>query len=743
MIPVQKVLVRYTVTAGVLEYAVPFALYGTGDVNVYWAAAGDTETQTKLAPGTDYSVTVFRDMTGGKVTLADGKVPAGATLAIESAVPLTQELDLSNTATVDTEATEGQLDRMVQMIQQFSEQAGRAVKVPVTSDKTPEQYMSEFWEAVKNVLAAIWEMGKNIGNSTYVTATGSDTPRTLADRFGDVVNVRDFGAVGDGVTDDTDAILRMISVHGYARFLNGTYLCNGKFDAPMHFAAGASLYAEGGARVTITGPIESSRQHIFRGDGIYELKNDVDSGENARMVHVSWFGASPSPLATKNVDQTAAIQRAFDAVGNTRESVVEFDIGNYTVNGTLSVGRATWVKGAGSRRTVFHTDADNVVFKTLDTACRFSGIQHETTIENRENSFIQLNHDMCEVYDIFSFPSKNIIEVNAPRCKIRNVGFVSGVNFGESCIRIAASSCTVQDVYCLTSSTKGPDSVVLVDSSGGNITDVFIDNVESVMASNLVMLLAESNSISKIMLQNLRYAGFVNEPSPYAPVLIRNSGTGTIKSVMIDKVISSDNLTKHVVAVENVGTGGVRDIHISGVCGGGTVAGVKLFRQSGTMGHITIADDVDVSSSKGEEYSISSGITDLDMSGFAQKNTRPTITYDYNIDDDDFIKIELGRNVFTGFIIVTSGYKDYGMFIIRALSSSQACTPVSNSQNVEASNMILSGTTGADGKITVSCNKTNIYIENRIGSLQRVSCTLMAGAETVAGTSSVYTPGVV
>ena len=67
MIPVQKVLVRYTVTAGVLEYAVPFALYGTGDVNVSWAAAGDTETQTRLAPltglgmyhGLTYGITDF------------------------------------------------------------------------------------------------------------------------------------------------------------------------------------------------------------------------------------------------------------------------------------------------------------------------------------------------------------------------------------------------------------------------------------------------------------------------------------------------------------------------------------------------------------------------------------------------------------------------------------------------------------------------------------------------------------
>jgi len=147
MIPVQKVLVRYTVTAGVLEYAVPFALYGTGDVNVSWAAAGDTETQTRLAPGSDYSVTVFRDMTGGKVTLADGKVPAGATLAIESAVPLTQELDLSNTATVDTEATEGQLDRMVQMIQQLGDGLSRAVKVNATDSGTPEDLLGSLYKA--------------------------------------------------------------------------------------------------------------------------------------------------------------------------------------------------------------------------------------------------------------------------------------------------------------------------------------------------------------------------------------------------------------------------------------------------------------------------------------------------------------------------------------------------------------------------------------------------------------------
>lgn len=39
-----------------------------------------------------------------------------------------------------------------------------------------------------------------------VTVTGATTPRSLADRFSNDVNVKDFGAIGDGVADDTAAI---------------------------------------------------------------------------------------------------------------------------------------------------------------------------------------------------------------------------------------------------------------------------------------------------------------------------------------------------------------------------------------------------------------------------------------------------------------------------------------------------------------------------------------------------------
>ena len=119
-------------------------------------------------------------------------------------------------------------------------------------------------------------------SESTVVAAGSTEARKLTDRFADTVNVIDFGAVGDGVTDDTVAVQAAIDAvdDGQLFFPAGTYLLNSDIVFDNKNAASQSrLYVEAtGAVFTGAGNIIIDRTKKLEfnganlGDGVLELR---------------------------------------------------------------------------------------------------------------------------------------------------------------------------------------------------------------------------------------------------------------------------------------------------------------------------------------------------------------------------------------------------------------------------------------------------------------------------------------
>lgn len=76
----------------------------------------------------------------------------------------------------------------------------------------------------------IFETPYGLGDFVPVVAEGTTKPRMLKDRFADVVNVKDFGAVGDGVHDDTDAFTKAAKTGAIVYVPRGVYVVT----SPVH-----------------------------------------------------------------------------------------------------------------------------------------------------------------------------------------------------------------------------------------------------------------------------------------------------------------------------------------------------------------------------------------------------------------------------------------------------------------------------------------------------------------------------
>jgi hypothetical protein len=241
---------------------VPFRFLAPTDL-VVLVRVDATGVDTTKTLDTDYSVAGEGAAAGGTVTflIEDQEPQTGETLIIYGNPPMTQAVDYISGGTFPAETHEEALDKVTLQGIRTRELAERALSLTdsstdgsgefdangnrikslgtptATTDATTKTYV----DALVNNTA--------LGPApTGLIATGSVTSRTLADRWGEVKNVMDFGAAGDGVTNDTVAIQAAVDAGSDIYLPAGNYLCDGV----VTLDSGTHIYGAGMGVTTIT-----------------------------------------------------------------------------------------------------------------------------------------------------------------------------------------------------------------------------------------------------------------------------------------------------------------------------------------------------------------------------------------------------------------------------------------------------------------------------------------------------------
>lgn len=225
--PVETTLsrVQYDTNGTTGPWSIPFYFLEDADILAVYADA--TGAETNLVLTTDYSLTGAGDESGGTMTTVSAYA-AGGTLTILRDVDALQTTEFQDGDNFPASAVNRGLDRLTMIVQQLKEKVGRALLFPVSDDTSgalPSVAVRANTElrfdadgnlnfdapasgSAADVLVRLASSAVGWGSKLVaymLRATGS-VARWVEDKLAESVSVKDFGVVGDGVADDTEAV---------------------------------------------------------------------------------------------------------------------------------------------------------------------------------------------------------------------------------------------------------------------------------------------------------------------------------------------------------------------------------------------------------------------------------------------------------------------------------------------------------------------------------------------------------
>ncbi len=241
--PAVSPLVRYVANGTQTIFQYPFPIFASEDLKVYFDGAPQHS---------GFDVSDVGETAGGLVTFDEPPL-SGVVLTLERQLPLERVTDFLEGGDFSAQAINNELDYLTASIQQIDRSLSPMLRYG--DHETPSNVMMP--DRVQRANKALGFDGNgdpvavslegSMAAPDYMSLGAGAVMRTSSDKFSDSVSVKDFGAIGDGLTDDTLAIQKSLTAHNSVFLPEGNYLISGT----ITLSEQQSLYGAGQSSVLL------------------------------------------------------------------------------------------------------------------------------------------------------------------------------------------------------------------------------------------------------------------------------------------------------------------------------------------------------------------------------------------------------------------------------------------------------------------------------------------------------------
>lgn len=234
-------IIRYTASGTDTIFEYPFPIFASEDLKVSLNGAEQVSGFTILGAG---------DTAGGSVVF-DAPPANGTIIALIRDLPIERVTDYLEGGNFSATSINTELDYMIAAIQQIGRENDTMLRYADTEEPAgvslPERSLRANralgFDGNGNPIAVSLE--GSMASPDYTAIGTGATTRTAHDKFGDITSIKDFGAVGDGLSDDTNAIINALNASDTIYIPEGVYLVSGT----IRLTARQSVFGSGQASI--------------------------------------------------------------------------------------------------------------------------------------------------------------------------------------------------------------------------------------------------------------------------------------------------------------------------------------------------------------------------------------------------------------------------------------------------------------------------------------------------------------